>query len=242
MNLTLVAVAIVVVASVIAAVVIPPRIVRRRLGSGSSAMEQLSAETEQRRVVVEFVTIVLAALAFFFTFREITLTQDQLQLDREIQQRERFAAAVEQLGGDNPTVQTAGIYAMEAIATMDAEGYRRVMDETLAAFLRTTAPCDPGRGVACEVRVVGADPAVQTAVTVIGRAPTGPRPLDLRRVNLSALDLSRGNFAGVLFERSNMSQVDVSGADLRGTNMSESIQENLIGQASAITDAGTRWG
>jgi hypothetical protein len=67
------------------------------------------------------------------------------------------------------------------------------------------------------------------------REPGRARPVDHEVVYA-------GNFAGVQFQRSNMSQVDVSGADLRGANMSESTQEDLLGQASAAVDAETRWG
>ncbi len=130
---------------------------------------------------------------------------------------------------------------MEAIARADPS-YREILDGTLTAYLRTTAPCDPPRGFPCPVREPGSAPALQAAVGVIGRADgPDPRYLDLRRTNLSQLDLRGANLAGAQLEGSNMSFTDVTGADLRSADMTLAIQEGIIGVGSTTEDDATQW-
>lgn len=243
------------VAITLAATLLPQRIVDRtiRRTPGAQALDpadRITAETEVRRSVVEVSTVLLLLVGFYFTFNEVRFTGEQLAVSREelrvteeTQLGERFAAAVEQLGSDDPTVQTAGIYTMQTIARSDPARFRLVLEQTLAAFLRTRAACDPARGAPCLPRVRGAAPAIQTAVTVIGSATEDERAgvvLDLSRVNLTHIDL-RGNFVDVVLTDSNMSFANVAGADLRGADMTRARQEGMTGVVEAVHDETTRW-
>lgn len=236
---------------IVVAAYLPKLLVRSSLrGTTIDPLQRLNAENDIRKIFFEVSVLVLGLGAFYFTFNEMRLTQGQLiisqkELDdsQRSQRGERFAAAVEQLGSSNPTVQIAGIYGMEAISTAEPS-YRFVVDETLATFLRLQAPCDPPQNKPCLPRVPGSDPAVQTAITVLGRADPqlrGDRRLDLRKVNLSHIDLSHGNFSHAIFVDSNLSFADLTATDLRRADLSSTRLEGIKGRDKVLTDAATIW-
>lgn len=160
---------------VFAAFILLPRyLVRSSLRTEKvTVVERLKAENDARRLLFEASAVVLALLAFYFTFNELSATREELKLNQDTQRLERFTAAVEQLGSSNPTVQIAGIHGVDAIAAAEPS-FRPVVEETLAAFLRLQAPCDPPHQP-CPPRTAGADPAVQTAITVLGQVDSDMR-------------------------------------------------------------------
>jgi hypothetical protein len=129
---------------------------------------------------------------------------------------ERFTRAVDQLGKTGqPEVTIGGIYALERTAR-DSPGDQPAIAEVLTAYVRHYArwppgPDQPDASTAPReiLRLRERQPAVQAALTVVGRMPrpTGHDPelrLDLRRTDLRRADLRGAKFARARLEEANL--------------------------------------
>lgn len=168
----------------------------------------------------------------------LVLTYRQLRMNRDGQITERFTAAIGHLGqkDGNLSVTLGGIHALERIAR-DSHSDRSAIQEILAAYVRDHAPWPPKAGqpgpdaTRAEVpRMAARLPAVQAALTVLGRMPrpadTGNR-LDLRRTDLRRVDL-RG--ADLRF-------ADLEEADLRFAVLNRADLSNIVVWGTNFTDA-----
>ena len=173
----------------------------------------------------------------------LVLTYRQLRMNRDGQITERFTAAISHLGQDdgNLSVTLGGIHALERIAR-DSHSDRSAIQEILAAYVRAHAPLPPSDGLPgpdtprAEVpRMAARLPAVQAALTVLGRMPrpadVGNR-LDLRRTDLRRVDLRGANLRFADLEEADLRFAVLGGADLRnivvwGTNFTDAQLNNV---------------
>ncbi|WP_409186552.1 hypothetical protein F9C11_20890 [Amycolatopsis sp. VS8301801F10] len=119
-----------------------------------------------------------------FAAWSLQATRDQVRLSKQGQVTDRFAKAVEQLGGDSLSVRLGAIYALERVAR-DSPPDQPAVLQVLTTFVREHAPrtptehdrtrCSlPERG---SITVQGNEPRmvadVQAALTVVGRRDPG---------------------------------------------------------------------
>lgn len=173
----------------------------------------------------------------------LVLTYRQLRMNRDGQITERFTAAISHLGQDdgNLSVTLGGIHALERIAR-DSHSDRSAIQEILAAYVRDHAPWPPRAGqpgpdapLAELPRMAARLPAVQAALTVLGRMPrpadAGNR-LDLRRTDLRRVDLRGANLRFADFEEAHLRFAVLGRADLRdivvwGTDFTDAKLQNV---------------
>jgi hypothetical protein len=240
---------------------LPSYFVDRDLGSISatrlSAGARLKAINDVRATLLQGLGGAFFLATAFFTWRQVRISQQQLQLSEDQQIADRFARAVEQLGKTGPDVRLGGIFALEQIAYASS-AYCDVIAEILAAYVRQNAPLRSTPAATSRPL----SPAVQAALTVLGRTVARRRvrsiPIDLCNVDLSGADLRDAVMPGVYmngskltkahFERAQLAgarfvRADLTGARLDGTNLSGQarlietvlIQAKLFG--TDLTDA-----
>lgn len=108
----------------------------------------------ERKDAVQLITQVLGvlglAVTFYFSWRNLTLTQntasetlknaqENLRLSQEEQITGRFTKAIEQLGSDSLAIRLGGIYALERIARDSERDHWPIM-EILTAYVREHSP------------------------------------------------------------------------------------------------------
>lgn len=166
----------------------------------------------------------------------LVLTYRQLKINRDGQLTDRFTAAITHLGqDDNLSVTLGGIQALERIAR-DSRSDRGAIQEILAAYVRDHSPWPPKASQPGEneplsnlPRLAARLPAVQAALTVLGRMPRpldADHPLDLRRTDLRRADLHSANLQFADLEEAHLERAWLRGADLRnaklwGTNLTD---------------------
>ena len=139
---------------------------------------------------------------------------------------DRYAGALEQLGGDELDVRIGGIRALERVAR-DSPGHHPAVMEMLATFIRERSrqhwpPPDPGG----QAGQRSPRPDVQAAITVLGRRLTerDVEPVDLAGADLAGADLTGAVLAGAVLARADLLaatlvRADLSGADLGGARL-----------------------
>ncbi|MCW2547668.1 MAG: hypothetical protein JWN96_2128, partial [Mycobacterium sp.] len=186
--------------------------------------------------VASIATAFTAVAALFFSAQSLRSTQNQYALSEQGQLSERFSKSIEQLGSDKTDVKLGGIYSLEKLAR-DSQSDGPVVFEVLSAYVRTHGgqPA-PGQQVTrCpQIRTTAVD--IQAALTVIGRRahPAVRRQgidlsktewgythrddqrIDLSRAALHDANLDGAYLAGVDLRETDLSCVEMSGANLRG--------------------------
>ncbi|MEM9200728.1 MAG: hypothetical protein AAGC53_03675 [Actinomycetota bacterium] len=123
--------------------------------------DRIDLENKVRATLLSGLAGVLFLVTAFFTWRQVKVAQDRLDLERKGNFTDRFAKSVEQLGSTKAQVRIGGIYSLEQVAKEDPDEYHAPTIEVLSAFLRASSEPNP--------RAVDR----QAALTVLGRR--GPR-------------------------------------------------------------------
>jgi hypothetical protein len=197
--------------------VFPSYLVDRDLGSTPPSRltpdARLKATNEVRTTLLQGVAGAFFLATAFFTWRQIRISQRQLELSEDQQIAERFTRAVEQLGKRSLDIQLGGIFALESISRASG-GYRDVIGQVLAAYVRHHAPWPPQQAPAPS----SIAPDVQAALTVLGRTAGARRhdqqPINLCSADLRAADLRNAVLPGVQLIGSNLEKAHLEGAHL----------------------------
>ena len=183
----------------------------------------------------DFRALVLQGVGGLAVLSGLVLTLRQLRTNKEGQITDRFTSAISQLGNTNGKllVSLGGIYALERIAR-DSAGDRPAIVEILAAYVRDQSPWPPKAGQLPQNAPPAQIPwlrdrlpAVQAALTVLGRLPKQVdrsaridlRFTDLRRADLTAARLATATLEGSHLERARLVRADLSGAQLDGADL-----------------------
>lgn len=180
----------------------------------NSAERLAELRNSARATLVQAAGGLLLALGAVATWR-------QLHIYREGQITDRYTRAVEQLGADTVDVQLGGIYALERLAH-DSPSDQPTLVEVLTAFVRhrTARPHDTyeqqeDTDAATPLRLQERLPAVQAALTVLGRMPRRAHTrLDLSRLDLQGADLPEASLRDASFWRADLTDAMLIGADL----------------------------
>jgi hypothetical protein len=169
----------------------------------------------------------------------------QVKVGREGHITGQLSHAIDQIGSDNPDVQTGGIYTLERISRLSPYDRLSIMF-LLGSFVRRHAPWEPAADQGSRftepvdmtlpwLRI--RQPVVQTALHVLSRRAVDPMAarLYLARTDLRSLQINEGgqltnanlNYAnlarawlqGVLLDHAGLKQADLRNANLQGTSM-----------------------
>ncbi len=207
--------------------VFPSYLVGRDLGrlpsSGLDAAARLKAVNDVRTTLLQGLAGAFFLATAFFTWRQIRISQRQLQLSEDQQIADRFSRAVEQLT-KRLDLRLGGIYGLEQIAAASPV-YGSVAVEILAAYIREHAPLPV---TVSEGGLPEVSEDVQAALTVLGRSigrhVTSERSINLCSVSLCKADLRgavlpRVNLNGSILEKARLEDAQLPNAMLIGANM-----------------------
>jgi hypothetical protein len=210
--------------------IFPRYLVNRDLGTAPAPHltpdARLKATNDVRTTLLQGLVGAFFLATAFFTWRQLRISQRQLQLSEEQQIADRFARAVEQLGKKELDVRLGGVFALEQIAKSSSV-YCDLVAEVLSAYVRGHAPQAPlpARRAAGPV-----SPDLQAAVTALGRTigpqPRGGNAINLCDVVLAGADLRGAVLPGVRLNGSNLSNAHLEGAHLEGARL---VGTNLTG-------------
>jgi pentapeptide repeat protein len=162
--------------------------------------------------------VVVAGVGALLTFEEtrrqnlrtLSVTNEQLNLQRRGQVADRFAKAIEQLGNRNQLdLRVGAVYSLEAVARESTEWHWPTM-EVLTAFIRQYSSWSEDEAPLIDPPSVPAD--IQAAITVIGQRK---REQDQGFLDLQGVDLRSADLAGAQLQKA-----DLRGAHLEMTTLS----------------------
>ena len=138
---------------------------------------------------------------------------------------DRYANAIQQLGGRNQAGRAGAVYALEQI-TRDSPRYHVVVTDVLAVFVRESTRFH--RPLVERGQKLRPAPDVQAALTVLGRRDhrrisEEPDALRFADCTLSGANLRRASMQCVRLRRSKLDDASLEGADLTGAEMSKAI-------------------
>jgi uncharacterized protein YjbI with pentapeptide repeats len=204
---------------------------------------QAKLQNDARATLLQGIGGTVLLLGAFFTYRQLQIGREQLQIAQQGQVTERFTRAIDQVGHAELDVRLGGIIALEHIAN-DSPGYRASIADVLTAFVRRHAPWPPqleGQLLAHapieqepELEVRAAD--VQEALTVLARRE--PPPKASRSLNLRATDLRKASLADANLQGADLLGATLQGAHLGGAQLREAnlggvhLQEANLGDAN----------
>ena len=203
------------------------------------------AENSYRATLAQIFGGVAIAVGIYYTWRRITIAEEDLKATKEGQITERFTRAVDQLGATdkdgNPAIEIrlGGIYALERISNESEKDYWPII-EILTAYVRKNSI----KSEVSEGRKISLD--IQAILTVIARRKncfnngesiplnlqgTCLQNADMRGAHLEEAHLEGANLNGARLEEANLNGAHLEGAHLEKTNLNRAHIEkaNLYG-------------
>jgi hypothetical protein len=189
-----------------------------RFAEGGSPGEVLAAVDRARGRILQAAAGIAALMSLMFAGLNYHLSVKGHVTDR-------YANAIQQLGGGNQAERAGAVYALEQIAR-DWPRYHVVVTDVLAVFVRESTRFQRplvGRG-----QKPRPAPDVQAALTVLGRRDhrrisEEPDALRFADCTLSGANLRRASVQCVRLRRAKLDSASLEGADLTGAEMSKAI-------------------
>lgn len=178
--------------------------------------------------ILLFVTAYVSLQNLKATQENVKVAQKNLEATQEKQVTERYTQAINQLGSENLTIRTGGIYSLERIANDSRRDHATIM-EVLSSFIQTES-------VSLNPELVNSDSKIekdiQAALTVIGRRRVeyDSRQLDLTKANLSGADLNDAKLNGANLRGAVLNRAHLLGSELRNASLIEAqlVKAHLI--------------
>ena len=120
-------------AAYVVAFVVPPLVVD---AEGLDRARQLELENNVRGTLLGSLAGVLFLVTAFFTYRQVRVAQQRLDVERQGHVTERFTRAIEQLGHETVDVRLGGLFSLERLAVDEPRRYAANVYEILVAYLR----------------------------------------------------------------------------------------------------------
>jgi uncharacterized protein YjbI with pentapeptide repeats len=228
----------------------------------NNATEKVTQENQSRATLAQVLGGVAIGIGLYYTWRRITISEEDLKATKEGQITERFTRAVDQLGSidhlGNPAVEIrlGGIYALESIAN-DSERYYSQIIEILTAYIRMNSyireedyknlDFQELSNIAFFETRLKDSPEIQAIVTVISRRKNFLRAGEFNGLEFQKTYLRTANFTGTTTERiftlkDNDKEVHLEGAffyyaDLIGANFERCYLEKANFSNAYLTRA-----
>lgn len=161
---------------------------------------------------------VAAVATLAFTWVSVTQASEELTISEQGQIADRLDKAMERLDNGSANIRRGAIFSLQGIME-DSPREQPAVLYTLSEYIR-------GRATK-KSSTTGKAPDIQAALSVLGQrdpAHDGDRPIDLRGVRLTGVDLhladlSGANLAGAVLSHGNLEGTKLSGADLHGATL-----------------------
>ena len=223
-------------ATALAALIWIPRLQTRHLDSDPAERTRLTFDA--RRTLAQILAGGLLLLGAYATTRQLALSAD-------LNFTSRISAAIEQLGSDDPTVRTAGVYSLERIASDSPEDALSIYRVLLSHLRSAREPKTAGgtrlladqqaalRALASDAMALRRDEfrlildgldltaADLQAANLRGASLRGTilRDAQMRRAILDDADLSDPSIPPFLYSGSHRNGADLTGANLREASL-----------------------
>ncbi|WP_460356947.1 pentapeptide repeat-containing protein [Actinoallomurus acanthiterrae] len=230
----------------------------RHVPAAQRAEKLQAARDDARGRLVQILAGLLATGGFIYTARNFALARQQSELNRmtlelatlqaqrqhedsrraleqseAVQLTDRFAKAIDQLGGEAIDIRLGAIYSLERIARDSPRDHPAVM-EVLAAFVRRTS----------QARGEEVPQDLQAAMTVLARrSPAADqgritlRDAKLARLDLSGAAMAGADLAGADLTGARLTGADLTGADLTGGRLEQTLLDSAQLRTAVLTDA-----
>ncbi|GAA4630373.1 hypothetical protein GCM10023196_055480 [Actinoallomurus vinaceus] len=230
----------------------------RHVPAAQRAEKLEAARDAARGRLVQILAGLLATGGFVYTARNFALARQQSELNRmtlelatlqaqrqqedsrraleqseAVQLTDRFAKAIDQLGGEAIDIRLGAIYSLERIARDSPRDHPAVM-EVLAAFVRRTS----------KARGEEVPQDLQAAMTVLARRTPAAdqgritlRDANLARLDLSGAALAGADLAGADLSGAELARADLTGADLTRGRLGEAHLDSARLRGAVLTDA-----
>jgi len=213
----------------------------------NNATEKVTQENQYRATFAQILGGVAIGIGLYYTWRRVTIAENDLKVSQEGQITERFTRAVDQLGAIDQfgnkalEIRLGGIYALERISNESEKDYWPIM-EILTAYVRMNSSIDSsvnGNIQAIEpismdiqaneftkkenskVRKIPLD--IQAILTVIGRRKASSNFGEADRLGLQkTLDLQR-----TYLRKANLFMANLNAANLEEANLEGLILKEL---------------
>ncbi len=196
----------------------------------NNATIEADLENQYRATLAQILGGVAIGITLYYTWRRITIAEEELNNSKEGQITERFTRAVDQLGAidhlGNPAIEIrlGGIYALERIANESERDYWPIM-EILTAYVRKNSNVETSE----TQEEISFD--IQAILTVIGRCTKFRKKfvyMDLSRTNIKKAILQNSNFDYTLFSEANLEGAKLSNAYLTGSDFRKANLKGAI--------------
>jgi uncharacterized protein YjbI with pentapeptide repeats len=202
-----------------------------------SAKEPSTAKKDLFQALGFILAGTAGVVGIYFTWRNLSISQDALQSTREAQAVERFGNAVELLGAadveGNKTIESrvAGIYTLEGIAR-GSPAQLEVIVNILNSYIRNNAPNrskgevdsdnvttsldsppEPSQDIQVGIR------ALSNLTALIQNRTLGAPSIDLSNTALQGVRLANAFLIGASFERTLLTRANFQRANLQGANL-----------------------
>jgi uncharacterized protein YjbI with pentapeptide repeats len=188
------------------------------------------AENSYRATLAQIFGGVAIAIGIYYTWRRITIAENNLKVSQDGQITERFTRAIDQLGNEKIEIRLGGIYALERIADESDQDYWPIM-EILTAYVRNKLPAETIElkrkdFVRTDIRdyedlknkyKLPLD--IQTILTVIGRRKYSCYNKEIECLDLQKTKISGADLTGAHLEEANLENSDLQFAKLLFANL-----------------------
>lgn len=206
------------------------------------------AENSYRATLAQILGGIAIGIGLYYTWRRISIAEDNLEVIQEGQITERFTRAIEQLGNEKLEIRLGGIYSLERISQESDKDYWPIM-EILTAYIRNNSPAkiskikeddDSPFSQFFEERKDGSEVMdfqsfdeyelkeaevnklpldIQAILTVIGRRKYSFSSGEPEYLDLGKTNLSRFNLIGINLEEADLREADLKGTKLQHANL-----------------------
>ena len=210
--------------------------------------DRIELKLEITKTVAQILGGAFFLITIYFTWLNLTATQEKNRAEREKNQSDLalaqekqitdlYVEAIKQLGQPEMAVRLGGIYALERLSRGSHKDQGAIL-EVLTAYVREESirpfgPAQAANPQAAKAGGIWPRTDIQAILSVIGSLgpaydPKGKRQtLDLRHTDLRGAELQGANLPGTLFwnarlEDAHLQGAHLEGADLRGTRLAGS--------------------
>lgn len=208
----------------------------------NNTVDKANYENQYRATLAQILGGIAIGMGLYYTWRRITIAENELKVSQQGQITERFTRAVDQLGAldqfGNPAIEIrlGGIYALERISMESDKDYWPIM-EILTAYVRKNSHVEiieskkithlamdiqaneSVKNEAPEVRSILLD--IQAVLTVLGRRKYSFYDGELNRLNLQKTCLQDANLENAHLERAELWNTHLEGAHFWNAHLEE---------------------
>jgi uncharacterized protein YjbI with pentapeptide repeats len=196
-----------------------------KIESAEDIQKKLELENEARKTIAQILAGLAVLVTFYYTAKQLSLTQEQVLVTQEAQITERFTRATEQLASDKLEARVGGIYAFQRIARDSDKDLYSVL-AILQTFVRENAPREEANEENPPQILFTLPPADIDAAVVslasLSEHRAEPFSLDLHGTDLEGAAITDGDFDPAYLFNTNLQSASIVGGDLSGADFTAS--------------------